>query len=251
MKYSSLNTIRKINSDIISKLRYGFCIVTWKLGELEKIDKQIRKSLIQLQLYSRNIPKSRLYVKINEMGLGLMSARDECAKELIRIYLKYKWKSSTEIGEMIETIKENPNGIIKRMKKVFGKKINFNELMNIIEINERKHNVKEVFEWVNNELNERYLSEWKEKKCGEYIRCANGTFNDKKLTVATWRSLNIKRNAFLQIVKMQEGVSMTGSIKSKILQNDDLKYCKHCPNTIASISHILLGCNEKESNIKT
>ncbi|BFU20666.1 hypothetical protein, conserved [Entamoeba histolytica] len=104
------------------------------------------------------------------------------------------------------------------MKKAFGKKINFNELMNIIELNERKHNVKKVFEWVNNELNDRYLSEWKEKKCGEYIRCANGTFNDKKLTVATW------------------------SIKAKILQNDDLKYCKHCHNTIASISHILLGC---------
>ena len=88
MKYNILNTIRKINNDIISKLRYGFCIVTWKLGELEKIDKQIRKSLIQLQLYSRNIPKSRLYVKINELGLGLMSARDKCGKELIRIYLK-------------------------------------------------------------------------------------------------------------------------------------------------------------------
>ncbi|BFU23827.1 hypothetical protein, conserved [Entamoeba histolytica] len=93
MKYSNLNTIRKINSDIISKLRYGFCIVKWKLGELEKIDKQIRKSLIQLQLYSRNIPKSRLYVKINELGLGLMSSRDECAKELLRIYLKYKYQT--------------------------------------------------------------------------------------------------------------------------------------------------------------
>ncbi|BFU18302.1 hypothetical protein, conserved [Entamoeba histolytica] len=126
------------------------------------------------------------------------------------------------------------------MKKAFGKKINFNELMNIIELNKRKHDVKKVFEFVNNELNDRYLSEWKEKKCCEYIRCANGTFNDKKLTVATWRSLNIKRNAFLQIVKMQEGVTMTGNIKSKILQNDDLKYCKHCHNTIASINHILL-----------
>ncbi|BFU21041.1 hypothetical protein, conserved [Entamoeba histolytica] len=126
------------------------------------------------------------------------------------------------------------------MNKVFGKKINFNEIMNIIELNERKQDVKEIFEWVNNELNDRYLSEWKEKKCGEYIRCANGTFNDKKITVATWISLNIKRNTFLQIVMMQEFVTMTGSIKSKILQNDALKYCKHCHNTIASINHILL-----------
>ncbi|BFU23476.1 hypothetical protein, conserved [Entamoeba histolytica] len=41
---------------------------------------------------------------------------------------------------------------------------------------------------------------------------------------------------------------MTGSIKSKILQNDDLKYCKHCHNTIASISHILLGCPVMKKN---
>ncbi|BFU23981.1 hypothetical protein, conserved [Entamoeba histolytica] len=47
---------------------------------------------------------------------------------------------------------------------------------------------------------------------------------------------------------MQEGVSMTGNIKSKILQNDALKYCKHCPNTIASISHILLGCPVMKKN---
>ena len=59
--------------------------------------------------------------------MGLMSARDECAKELLRIYLKYKWRSNTEIGEMIEAVKENPNGIIKRMKRAFCKKINFNE----------------------------------------------------------------------------------------------------------------------------
>ena len=90
MKYSSLNTIRKINNDIISKLRYWFCIVNWKLGKFENIDKQIRNSLIQLKLYSRNINKSRLYVTINELGMGLMSARDECGNEIIRIYLKYK-----------------------------------------------------------------------------------------------------------------------------------------------------------------
>ena len=63
---------------------------------------------------------------------------------------------------MIEAVKENPNGIIKRMKRAFGKKINFNELMNIIQLNERKHDVSKVFEFVTNKINERYLNEWKE-----------------------------------------------------------------------------------------
>ena len=74
--------------------------------------------------------------------------------------------------------------------------------MNIIQLNEIKHDVNKVFEWVTNKLNERYLNDWKEKKCSEYIRNVNCIFNNKKLTVATWRSLNIKRNAFLQVVKM-------------------------------------------------
>ena len=69
-----------------------------------------------------------------------------------------------------------------------------------------------------------------------------------KLSVTTWRSLNIKRNAFLQVVKMQEGVTMTGNIKSKILHSDALIYCKHCYITIASISHILLGCYIMKNN---
>ena len=65
---------------------------------------------------------------------------------------------------MIESVKENSNGIIKRMKRAFGKNINFNELMNIIQLNEIKHDVNKVFEWVTNKLNERYLNEWKEMK---------------------------------------------------------------------------------------
>ena len=63
---------------------------------------------------------------------------------------------------MIEAVKENPNGIIKTMKRVFGKKINFSELMNIIQINEIKHDVNKVFEFVTNKLNEWYLNELKE-----------------------------------------------------------------------------------------
>ena len=41
---------------------------------------------------------------------------------------------------------------------------------------------------------------------------------------------------------------MTRNIKSKILHSDALKYCKHCPNTIPSISHILLGCHVMKKN---
>ena len=75
---------------------------------------------------------------------------------------------------MIEIIKENPKWIIKRMKNVFGKKINFNELMNVIQLNEIKHDVNNVFEFVTNKINERYLNELKEmkwiyKKCKLYI----------------------------------------------------------------------------------
>ena len=57
-----------------------------------------------------------------------------------------------------------------------------------------------------------------------------------------WRTLNIKSDAYLQILKMQEEAMYTGSRKAHILNKPIAKYCKYCTNTVCSISHILLGC---------
>ena len=52
---SSFNLINRINSDIIAKLRYGFSVVTWKITMLNEIDKEIRKALKDLNIYTRQI----------------------------------------------------------------------------------------------------------------------------------------------------------------------------------------------------
>ena len=62
---SFTNMIRKINTNVISKLRYSFSIVHQKLTELDMLDMKIRKCLYECGLYSKLLPKSRLYISIS------------------------------------------------------------------------------------------------------------------------------------------------------------------------------------------
>ena len=64
---------------------------------LNEIDKEIRKALKDLNIYARQITQWRLYSPISKMGYGLSNCRDEYGKELLRVYLKYKWDSDTNI----------------------------------------------------------------------------------------------------------------------------------------------------------
>ena len=86
---STMNIIRQINSDIISKLRYGSSIVPWKLGDLDKLDKIIRRKLYEKGIYNKMMSSARLYISKEQLGLGLMSCRNEYTKELFRVILKY------------------------------------------------------------------------------------------------------------------------------------------------------------------
>ena len=60
--------------------------------------------------------------------------------------------------------------------------------------------------------------------------------------IAVWRTLNIKKDAYLQILKIQEEAMFTETRKAHNLNNPSEKYCKYCSDTVFSISHILLGC---------
>ena len=57
-----------------------------------------------------------------------------------------------------------------------------------------------------------------------------------------WKGLNIKRDAYLQILKMQEDAMFTGSRKAHILHKPEAKFCRYCKDVVCSINHILLGC---------
>ena len=66
---------------------------------------------------------ARLYISKNNLGLGLLSCRDEYSKELLRVLLKYKWESNTDINVLIEATNTMTDGIWNRLIKSIRKKV--------------------------------------------------------------------------------------------------------------------------------
>ena len=109
-------------------------------------------------------------------------------------------------------------------------------------INNKKHDMKGVLNDIQKELENYHYNRW--------CKCKNGNFpqllKDKSInpivTIKAWKRLNIKKSAFIQVVKLQENAIITGNRKSKITGNEGDKYCKYCGDKIASINHILFSC---------
>ena len=240
---STMNVIRQINSDVISKLRYGSSVVPWRMGDLDKLDAIIRRKLYEHNIYSKMLPSARLYVSKEHLGLGLMSCRNEYTKELFRVLLKYKWESDTQINELIEVTNSSPEGIWHKMIVSCRKIISEQEIKDIIETrkNEEKNKITKALDDMQAKFEQNYINKWKTSKVGYMNKVESNDVISEPL-IAAWRTLNIKKDAYLQILKMQEEAMFTGIRKAHILNNPSAKYCKYCPNTVCSISHILLGC---------
>ena len=72
-KLNGKNEIQGINTWAVALLRYGAGIINWKLDELKKMDRTMRKTLT---MYGALHPKSdidRLYLKRKHVGRGLIS----------------------------------------------------------------------------------------------------------------------------------------------------------------------------------
>lgn len=239
---SSINTIRKVNSDIISKIRYGCSVVRWNMKELEYIDCSIRKKLSENNIWFRNLPSARLYLSMNKLGMGLMNCRAEYGKELIRVFLKYKWHSDTKIFDLIEATNNTKEGIWKRIILALRKYMKECEVVEIIENeNNTDKNIQKVLKEIETRIDNYYYEEWKKSKVGFARNLESSDLNSMNL-IKVWKKLNIKRSAFIQILKIQENAICTGNKKAHILKNEQAKYCKYCQFQVCSISHILLNC---------
>ncbi|GAB1219546.1 hypothetical protein ENUP19_0038G0018 [Entamoeba nuttalli] len=87
---------------------------------------------------------------------------------------------------------------------------------------------------INNEIIDRPIHQKMEVRWNE----SKGV--DKTTTVKVRNSINIKKNAFLQLTKMQDGAIFCVYRKAKIMKNERLKYCTLCKDKIAiTISPVL------------
>ena len=76
----------------MSVIRFYSGPVKFTIGWLDRIDQMIRQHLTsQGLLMKRGMATSRLYMKPNDMGLGLKSSIGVYLLELVRLLLQCKW----------------------------------------------------------------------------------------------------------------------------------------------------------------
>ncbi|GAB1219862.1 hypothetical protein ENUP19_0046G0003 [Entamoeba nuttalli] len=99
---------------------------------------------------------------------------------------------------------------------------------------------------------DKYIKKWKcHQISGYFRRWFDSKGVDKTTTVKAWKSINIKKNAVLQLTKMQDGAIFCLYKKAKIMKNERMKYCPLCKYKIATVEHILLSCiYHKKSQIE-
>ena len=79
-------TIKCINTQIMSLIRYFIGPIIFSIGCLNKVDTLIRKALYEMDYMKKYQCGQRLYLKEDYLGGSLISARDMHLKTLINIY---------------------------------------------------------------------------------------------------------------------------------------------------------------------
>ena len=90
--FETRNWIHNINQNIMSVVCFYSGPVKFTLGWLDRIDKTFRQHLTsQGVLMKRGMATIRLYMKPDDMGMGLKSCVGVYLLELVRLLLQYKW----------------------------------------------------------------------------------------------------------------------------------------------------------------
>ena len=90
--FEARNGIHFINQNVMSVIGFFSGPVKFTLGRLDRIDRMIRQHLTQQgMLMKRGMSTSRLYMKPDDMGMGLKSSVAVSLLELVRLLLQYKW----------------------------------------------------------------------------------------------------------------------------------------------------------------
>ena len=95
--FEARNWIHIINQNVMSVVRFYSGPVKFTLGWLDRADRMIRQHLTRQGMpMKRGMATSRLYMKPDDMGMGLKSCVAVYLLELVRLFLRYKWEPSSQ-----------------------------------------------------------------------------------------------------------------------------------------------------------
>ena len=96
--FESRNWIHFINQNVMSVVRFSSGPVKFMLGWLDRVDNEVGQRLTRQGLVmKRGMATNRLYMKLDDMGMGLKSCVAVYLLELVRI-IQYKREPSSVGG---------------------------------------------------------------------------------------------------------------------------------------------------------
>ena len=252
--FESKNRIQYVNQNVMSVIRFYSGPVRFTLGRLDRIDKTILQHLTkQGMLMKRGMATSRLYMKPDNMGMGLKSCIGVYLVMLIRLLLKYKWGTiliSEWFWRMEELTKRNGKGVwlreIEKTLKRFDTSLEWlmeraslrdGEMDKIgqnceMEVHERKERLRmerlksidEVLEEVNVLIDTHFFNEFAETKSSQFLKkvLANQSSIDMNLLKRTWKKLNCSPKTLKEIREIQENLLCVGK-RQELLRKGELR----------------------------
>ena len=208
-KLNGGNLVRGVNAWAVSLLRYSVAFVSWRISELDPIDRKTRKLFT---IYRALHPKSdvdRLYIPRKEGGRGLISIKG-CVELAIRDLEVYVHGSKERL-----------------IQATRGDKIDGLEAASVLK---RSKKEKRLEDWEEKVLHGQYLWQTKEVRsdqCWAWLQ--NGDLN---------------RETESLIVAVQNQSIRTNPFKARIDKSQGDSLCRTCRKVDESIDHIVSGCSK-------
>lgn len=129
--------VRAINQNAISIINYFIGIINFKEKDLERIDREIRKVMMDNRIHIPGACTERLYLPRGELGRGILNVENLGERIEHKLWENLEKREYTNrVKVIVENEKENKSQL-SQIKETLTKKYNVCEGENIIAIKKK------------------------------------------------------------------------------------------------------------------
>lgn len=209
------NTTRAVNTFAIPVLTYTFGVIKWSNTDLESLQRKLRTSFTKYGAHHPNASVERTVISRAKGGLGMLSIKDLCKKQILSLR-KYFYEKQSPLHQAIARVdrKYTPLNLADE-----------NYVIDVEDLDE----IEQM--WAGKEIHGRHYREI----TSEYVdRIASNKWLDQGV-------LFRETEAF--VVAIQDRVIPTRNYQKYIMKIPDIKdVCRRCGDSSETIEHIISGC---------